>query len=97
MGHVFKRGWRLRLAVSPFPFPTLWPSPDIPTIMLLHTGRLGSLPASALTPPRRDPQPEDERIQTLLGRPRQVHWRRSGRHRIFSTEWVRSCFRWNKV
>jgi hypothetical protein len=41
--------------------------------MVLHTGRLGGLPASALALPGRDPQPEDERIQTLLGRPRTVH------------------------
>ena len=91
MGHVFERGW-LRLAVSPFPFPTLWPSPDIPTIMLLQTGRLGGLPGSALTVPGRDPRPEDERIQALLGAPthgprgpgaiRAYARRRSGRDRI---------------
>ena len=49
MGHVVKRGWRLRLAISPFYFPTLWPSPEIPTLKL-HTGPVGDLPASVVWP-----------------------------------------------
>jgi hypothetical protein len=60
------------LSLSPFYFPTLWPSPEIPTVRL-HTGQLGDRPPSAVTLPGRDPRPEDERIQAILGRPRTVH------------------------
>jgi predicted acyl esterase len=28
MGHTFKKGWRVRLALSPSFYPTLWASPD---------------------------------------------------------------------
>jgi uncharacterized protein len=72
VGHVFRRGWRLRLAISPFYFPTLWPSPEIPKVKL-HTGPAGDRPTSALLLPGRDPRPEDARIQALLERGRTVH------------------------
>jgi hypothetical protein len=65
MGHTFKRGWRIRLAISPSFFPTMWQSPEHPTITL-QTGRVGNLPESTLTLPRREPRPEDQRLETLL-------------------------------
>jgi hypothetical protein len=76
MGHVFKRGWRLRLSVSPFYFPTLWPSPEIPTVRL-HTRQLGERPPSALTCPA-----------AILGR-RLRTFRRSSGARARSM-WIRS-------
>ena len=37
MGHSFKKGWRIRLALSPSFYPTLWESPEAVTVTL-HTG-----------------------------------------------------------
>ena len=37
IGHVFKRGWKLRVAISPFSFPGMW-RVRIPTVKI-HTGR----------------------------------------------------------
>jgi uncharacterized protein len=65
MGHVFKSGWKLRLSVSPFFFPTMWQSPEVPTVKL-HTGPVGDLPPSALVLPGRAQRPQDARIQALL-------------------------------
>ncbi|MFE2181149.1 CocE/NonD family hydrolase [Streptomyces sp. NPDC059455] len=65
MGHVFKRGWKIRLSVSPSFFPTMWQSPEIPTVKL-HTGPVDDLPPSALVLPVRAPRPQDARIQALL-------------------------------
>ena len=66
IGHTFKRGWQIRLSLSPSFFPTMWQSPENPTITL-HTGRLEGLPESALTLPRREPRLEqDQGVQALL-------------------------------
>ena len=40
MGHTFKRGWRIRLALSPSFYPTLWESPEAARVTL-ETGALG--------------------------------------------------------
>ena len=66
MGHTFKQGWRIRLSVSPSFFPTMWQSPENPTITL-HTGQIDGFPESTLMLPRRAPRPEeDRRVQDLL-------------------------------
>jgi hypothetical protein len=65
MGHTFKKGWRIRLAVSPSFYPTLWESPEAATITL-EAGETGSLPVSALILPGREPREEDRRAQKLL-------------------------------
>ena len=65
MGHIFKRGWRIRLSISPFFFPTLWQSPEIATVTI-HTGPIGDLPPSGLDLPERRPLPADRQIQALL-------------------------------
>jgi predicted acyl esterase len=69
IGHVFKRGWRLRLSISPFYFPTLWASPEIATIRL-KTGQVGDLAESRLILPGREKRAEDERVQRLITAPR---------------------------
>jgi predicted acyl esterase len=66
VGHTFKQGWRIRLSISPSFFPTMWQSPEYPTITL-HTGQIDSLPESALMLPRREPRSEeDQPVQALL-------------------------------
>jgi uncharacterized protein len=59
-GHVFKRGWTVRLSISPFLFPTLWQSVEIPTLKL----RTGA--GSKLSLPVRAPRREDADVQKLL-------------------------------
>ena len=63
MGHVFKRGWRIRVSISPSYFPTLWASPEVATIRIRTT-------ASALVLPGRDARAEDKGVQALIGPPR---------------------------
>jgi predicted acyl esterase len=66
IGHTFKQGWRIRLSISPSFFPTMWQSPENPTITL-YTGRIDGFPESTLMLPQRDPRPEeDQRVQALL-------------------------------
>jgi uncharacterized protein len=65
IGHTFKRGWRVRLSVSPSFFPTLWESPQKSTITL-YTGPIVDSPASSLSLPGRKPRPEDARLKMLL-------------------------------
>ena len=65
MGHSFKRGWRIRLTLSPSFYPTLWESPELVTITL-HMGEADGLAASAITLPGRLPRDEDERAAALL-------------------------------
>ena len=64
MGHTFKRGWKIRLSISPSFFPTMWQSPEIPRIMVL-TGPPGPTHSRLVLPLRR-PRPEDERMKELL-------------------------------
>lgn len=65
MGHVFKRGWKIRLAISPFYFPTMWQAPQIPAVKL-YTGRINDLSESMLVLPRRERRQEDTGMQALL-------------------------------
>jgi uncharacterized protein len=65
MGHTFKQGWRVRLALSPSFYPTLWEGPE-PAIVTLDAGEANGLAASALILPGRAPRAEDERAQKLL-------------------------------
>jgi hypothetical protein len=51
MGHTFKKGWRVRLALSPSFYPTLWASPEPVTIML--KGRRRRLPTGKRAYPSR--------------------------------------------
>ncbi len=71
-GHIFKRGWRVRLSISPSFFPTLWPSPQTP-IVTLHTGPVGGVPPSTFVLPGRPRRREDAHIQAILGRPRTAY------------------------
>jgi putative CocE/NonD family hydrolase len=64
-GHVFKRGWIVRLSVSPFLFPTMWQSLEIPRLKL-RTGAGGGLPESVLSLPSRAQRADDSRVQKLL-------------------------------
>jgi hypothetical protein len=63
IGHTFRRGWRLQLAVAPSNFPTLWHSPEIPGITLL-TGAGPS--GSRLDIPRRLPRAEDRTLAARI-------------------------------
>jgi uncharacterized protein len=65
MGHTFKKEWRVRLALSPSFYPTLWASPGAVTITL-KTGESDGLPTSTLILPGREPRDEDKRAQRLL-------------------------------
>ncbi len=67
MGHTFKQGWRIRLALSPSFYPTLWENPEAATVTL-ETGAAEWSPViSALLLPGRDArQAEDRRLQDLL-------------------------------
>jgi predicted acyl esterase len=64
-GHIFKKGWRLRVSISPSFFPTLWQTPEATTIKV-HTGPVGNHPASGITLPTRADRVEDARVQALL-------------------------------
>jgi uncharacterized protein len=62
--HSFKKGWRIRLALSPSFYPTLWESPEA-AIITLKTGEAEGLAASALILPGREARDED-RARDLL-------------------------------
>jgi hypothetical protein len=55
IGHTFKQGWRIRLAVSPSFYPTLWEAPE-PAILTVAAGETGGFPANALILPGRQPR-----------------------------------------
>lgn len=65
IGHVFKSGWKLRVAISPFSFPAMWQAPRIPAVTV-HTGPVSGHSPSALILPRREPRPEDAGMAALL-------------------------------
>ncbi len=65
MGHTFKQGWRVRLAISPSFYPTLWEAPE-PAILTVEAGETDGFPASALILPGREERKEDKRAQELL-------------------------------
>ena len=69
MGHTFKRGWKIRLSISPAFVPTMWRAPA-PAELALHAG--GDA-ASALVLPVRPPRPEDSPVEAALGRPITAH------------------------
>lgn len=71
LGHTFRKGWRIRLSVSPSLFPTMWECPGTP-VLTLHTGPQGDLPASRLILPRRSPRVEDRRMERLLPHDRPI-------------------------
>ncbi len=64
-GHVFKKGSKIRLALSSAYWPLIWPSPEAATLTL----RTGS---SALTLPVRPASPEDAKVhfEPALSAPR---------------------------
>jgi hypothetical protein len=64
-GHIFKKGWRIRLSVSPSFYPTLWQTADAPTVTVF-AGEADGFEASALTLPGRAPREEDKDVQRLL-------------------------------
>jgi uncharacterized protein len=66
-GHTFRKGWKIRLSVSPSFFPTLWQSPEAARITL-HTGGFAGFPASKLMLPGRNPRAEDALMSRLLPR-----------------------------
>lgn len=63
IGHTFRRGWRIQLAVAPSNFPTLWSSPELPVITLF-TG--AEPPVSRLVIPRCLPRAEDGSLAARL-------------------------------
>ncbi|WP_421696248.1 CocE/NonD family hydrolase [Aestuariivirga sp.] len=65
IGHVFKQGWKIRLAVSPVYFPTLWGAPEVPRIELFAGPAEGKSPA-VLILPGRDARLEDEGLNARL-------------------------------
>ncbi|HEY1654817.1 MAG TPA: CocE/NonD family hydrolase, partial [Candidatus Tumulicola sp.] len=69
MGHTFKRGWRIRLSISPAFVPTLWRAAE-PANVTLHAGYDA---VSALVLPQRRPRPQDARIGAMLGRSVTAH------------------------
>jgi uncharacterized protein len=69
MGHTFKRGWRIRLAISPAFVPTMWRAPELAAFILYTGGDARSV----LVLPRRPERPEDARVETQLGRPVTAH------------------------
>lgn len=74
IGHTFKKGWRIRLSVSPSFFPTMWQAPER-SRLTLYTGPAASgSPMSALILPGRDPRPEDERLKALLPLDPEIVW-----------------------
>ena len=65
IGHVFKRDWKLRVAISPFSFPAMWQAPEIPNVTI-HTGPVDGREPSALILPRRESRSQDAGLATLL-------------------------------
>jgi len=68
IGHTFKKGWRIRLAISPSFFPTMWQQPATSTVTL-RAGRVDGLPESALVLPARPPRAADQRLRAVLPAP----------------------------
>lgn len=65
IGHTFRRGWTIRLSLSPSFFPTLWQTQEAP-VVTLHTGPLEGLAPSGLVLPLRAPRAEDQQMRALL-------------------------------
>ena len=71
MGHTFTEGWRVRLAVSPSFFPTMWQGADAASVTL-HTGPVDGGNASALILPTRPARAADGQMAALLPADEQV-------------------------
>lgn len=67
MGHTFKQGWRIRLALSTSLFPAMWPTPEI-AVATVYTGPVENFSASTLTLPGRNPRDEDDLMPALFPR-----------------------------
>lgn len=64
-GHTFRKGWRIRLSISPSFFPTMWQSAEKATITL-HTGGFEGFAASTFVIPGRKSRTADVRMKELL-------------------------------
>lgn len=65
MGHTFRAGWKIRLALSTSFFPTLWQGVRSASITV-HTGPYEGWPSSVLVLPGRPARQEDVRMTHLL-------------------------------
>ena len=65
MGHTFRAGWKIRLALSTSLFPTLWQGVRSASITV-HTGLYEDWPSSVLVLPGRPARQEDVRMTHLL-------------------------------
>ena len=65
VGHTFKQGWRIRLAIAPSNFPTLWESGAFPKITV-HTGAPSPAVASQLVLPSRPRRTADQELPARL-------------------------------
>ncbi len=65
MGHTFRAGWKIRLALSTSFFPTLWQGVGSASITV-HTGPYAGWPSSVLVLPGRPARQEDVRMTHLL-------------------------------
>jgi hypothetical protein len=65
IGHTFKQGWRIRLALSTSLFPTLWQTPEI-AIATVYTGPMENVSPSTLSLPLRRPRADDSRMPQLF-------------------------------
>jgi putative CocE/NonD family hydrolase len=68
MGHTFKRGWKVRLSISPAYVPTMWRASEISEVVL-HAGGA----ACSLVLPGRAARSEDAHVEALLGTPVTAH------------------------
>jgi uncharacterized protein len=68
MGHTFKRGWKIRLSISPAYVPTMWRAGEIAEFVL-HAGGT----SSRLVLPGRPPRAGDARVERQLGTPVTAH------------------------
>jgi uncharacterized protein len=66
MGHTFKKGWRIRLALSSSFYPTLWEGPGSVEIKIDAGGTWSGGPSSLSLPGRAARLPEDKILQNLL-------------------------------
>jgi hypothetical protein len=67
MGHTFKRGWKIRLSISPAYVPTLWRASEI-SELVVHAGG-----ASRLVLPGRPARAQDAHVERLIGTPVTAH------------------------
>jgi len=68
MGHTFKRGWKVRLSISPAYVPTMWRASDACELVVHAGGGAGKLVL-----PGRPARAEDARIERLIGTPVTAH------------------------